>query len=77
MAYSRYRGDAVNDDLDHALFKAYYIARWSRYVPFIPGLERDWYEQMEEPSPIGMVLVDIFPLKEAQVAELERLWRVP
>ena len=26
---------------------------------------------MDEPSPIGAVLVDIFPLKEAQVAELE------
>jgi hypothetical protein len=61
-------------DLSHSLFKAYYLARWSRYVPFVPGLEQDWYEQMEEAAPNGAVLIDIFPLKEAQVAELQRLW---
>jgi hypothetical protein len=71
----------VNHDLEAMLFKAWYIARWSSYVPFFPDrpqwFDRDWYEALGTEAPDGAVLVDIFPLKEAQTADLERLWQLP
>lgn len=67
----------MNHELEAQLFKAYYIARWSSYVPFHPGLERDWYEVLGVEQPNGTELTDIFPLKDAQVTELQRIWALP
>jgi hypothetical protein len=64
---------------DRALFKPYYIARWAAWVPFHPvsGQADDWYERLGVEHESGYTLVDIFPLREAQAAELQRVWELP
>lgn len=61
---------------DRDLFKAYYVARWASYVPWrTDHFElQDWFEVLGERQPNGWTLTDVYPLQDAQVEELERIW---
>jgi len=67
--------------MDHRdCFKAHYVARWAAHVPFTEGAHSlwDWYDLLDgTPLPNGAVLMEIDPLKEAQVEDLSRLWARP
>jgi hypothetical protein len=67
--------------MDHRdLFKAHYVAHWAAHVPFTSGQQSlwDWYDLLDgTPLPNGAVLMEIYPLRDAQVEELYRVWAQP